>query len=139
MGLDGHQDKSRIQVCVETSQAERHAGMNVSYENSFNAIKKDIAKETVDKMKAKAAALGAANKEQAMIPVEEKPNKPKEKLIVKNMGGNTPNQNYQYSNKDHILNLTQDFKSSSLVAPANHNQSIHISTTPDELLNRTSG
>ena len=65
MALDGTQDKSRIQVCVETSQAERHAGMNVSYENSFNAIKKDIAKETVDKMKTKAAALGAVNKEQA--------------------------------------------------------------------------
>ena len=60
IALDGTQDKSRIQVCVETSQAERHAGMNVSYENSFNAIKKDIAKETVDKIKAKAAALGAA-------------------------------------------------------------------------------
>ena len=88
-GLDGTQDKSRIQVCVETSQAERHAGMNVSYENSFNAIKKDIAKETVDKMRAKAAALGAA-KEQSLIPIEEKPNKPKEKLIVKNMGGTTP-------------------------------------------------
>lgn len=63
--------------------------MNVSYENSFNAIKKDIAKETVDKIKAKANALGAA-KEQALIPIEEKPNKPKEKLIVKNMGGSTP-------------------------------------------------
>ena len=55
IALDGTQEKSRIQVCVETSQAERHAGMNVSYENSFNAIKKDIAKETVDKIKAKAA------------------------------------------------------------------------------------
>lgn len=80
-------------MCVETSQAERHAGMNVSYENSFNAIKKDIAKETVDKIKAKAAALGAA-KEQTLIPIEEKPNKPKEKLIVKNMGGGaTPSTN----------------------------------------------
>ena len=68
--------------------------MNVSYENSFNAIKKDIAKETVDKIKAKAAALGAA-KDQTLIPIEEKPNKPKEKLIVKNMGGATPtSQNY---------------------------------------------
>jgi hypothetical protein len=66
----------------------------VSYENSFNAIKKDIAKETVDKIKAKAAALGAA-KDNTLIPIEEKPNKPKEKLIVKNMGGATPtSQNY---------------------------------------------
>jgi len=99
--------------------------MNVSYENSFNAIKKDIAKETVDKMRAKAAALGAA-KEQ-LIPIEEKPNKPKEKLIVKNMGSQQPQQ-------QHILNMTQDFKTSSLVAPAN--QSIHISTTPDEIMNK---
>jgi len=44
-------DKSRIQVMMETSQAEKYAGMNVSYENSFSAIKKDILKETVDKKK----------------------------------------------------------------------------------------
>ena len=52
--------------------------MNVSYENSFNAIKKDILKETVDKKR-----IAALTKE--VIPIEEKPNKPKEKLIVKNM------------------------------------------------------
>lgn len=63
---------------METSTAERHAGMNVSYENSFNAIKKDILKETVDKKR-----HAALTKE--VIPIEEKPNKPKEKLIVKNM------------------------------------------------------
>jgi hypothetical protein len=54
----------------------------VSYENSFNAIKKDIAKETVDK-KIRHAVL---TKE--VIPIEEKPNKPKEKMIVK--GGSVP-------------------------------------------------
>jgi hypothetical protein len=64
-------------VQIETSTAERHAGMNVSYENSFNAIKKDILKETVDKKR------GALIKE--VIPIEEKPNKPKEKLLVKSM------------------------------------------------------
>ena len=68
-------------MCVETSQAERHAGINVSYENSFNAIKKDIAKETVDK-KIRQAVL---TKE--VIPIEEKPNKPKDKMIVKGMQG----------------------------------------------------
>lgn len=52
--------------------------MNVSYENSFNAIKKDILKETVDKVK-KAAII------KEVIPIEEKPNKPKEKLLVKSM------------------------------------------------------
>jgi hypothetical protein len=46
---DTNGDKSRIQVCMETSTAEKYAGMNVSYENSFSAIKKDILKETVDK------------------------------------------------------------------------------------------
>jgi hypothetical protein len=75
-------DKSRIQVCMETSNAERYAGINVSYENSFTAIKKDILKETVDKKKA-----AAFTKE--IIPIEEKPNKPKEKFIVKNMNNST--------------------------------------------------
>lgn len=41
--------KDKVILTVETSTAERHAGMNVSYDNSFNAIKKDILKETVDK------------------------------------------------------------------------------------------
>jgi hypothetical protein len=67
---------------VETSQAERHAGINVSYENSFNAIKNNIAKETVDK-KIRQAVL---TKE--VIPIEEKPNKPKDKMIVKGMQAN---------------------------------------------------
>lgn len=69
-------------MCVETSQAERHAGINVSYENSFNAIKNNIAKETVDK-KIRQAVL---TKE--VIPIEEKPNKPKDKMIVKGMQAN---------------------------------------------------
>ena len=34
---------------METSTAEKYAGMNISYENSFSAIKKDILKETVEK------------------------------------------------------------------------------------------
>ena len=62
---------------MENSNAEKLAGMNISYENSFSAIKKDILKETVDKKKA-----SAMTKE--IIPIEEKPNKPKEKQI-KNM------------------------------------------------------
>ena len=73
---------------METSQAERHAGINVSYENSFNAIKKDIAKETVDK-KIRQAVL---TKE--VIPIEEKPNKPKDKMIVKGMQGGNDNSTY---------------------------------------------
>lgn len=88
--------------------------MNVSYENSFNAIKKDILKETVDKKR-----HAALTKE--VIPIEEKPNKPKEKLIVKNM--NHP--------KD--LNLTQDVKNS---------LQMNVSQTPsavigEDMLNRT--
>ena len=86
-------ERSRIQVCMETSQAERYAGINVSYENSFSAIRKDILKETVDKKK-----VSAFTKE--IIPIEEKPNKPKDKFIVKNMEGQQP----------HPLNLTQEVK-----------------------------
>mmetsp|Transcript_7482 Transcript_7482/g.6778 ORF Transcript_7482/g.6778 Transcript_7482/m.6778 type:complete len:195 (-) Transcript_7482:1275-1859(-) len=55
--------------------------MNISYENSFSAIKKDILKETVDKKR-----HNALNKE--VIPIDEKPNKPKDKLIVHNMSSN---------------------------------------------------
>ena len=83
--FDQSTDKSRIQVCMETSTAERYAGINVSYENSFTAIKKDILKETVDKKK-----QAAFTKE--IIPIEEKPNKPKDKLIVKNMNNSTSNE-----------------------------------------------
>lgn len=80
---------------METSQAERYAGINVSYENSFTAIKKDIFKETVDKKK-----NAALTKE--IIPIEEKPNKPKEKFIVKNMNNSTAANDMQ----DYNLNLT---------------------------------
>lgn len=79
---------------METSQAERYAGINVSYENSFNAIKKDIFKETVNKKR-----NAALTKE--IIPIEEKPNKPKDKFIVKNMNNSTHNDMQQYN-----LNLT---------------------------------
>ena len=93
-------------MCVETSQAERHAGINVSYENSFNAIKKDIAKETVDKK----IRLAVLTKE--VIPIEEKPNKPKDKMIVKGMQGGGDNATYlsQRSNglmKQEAKNSTQ--------------------------------
>jgi hypothetical protein len=37
-----------MHVGIETSQAERHAGVNVSYEASFTAIKNNIQKVTVD-------------------------------------------------------------------------------------------
>jgi len=84
---------------METSQAERYAGMNISYENSFTAIKKDIFKETVDKKK-----NAALTKE--VIPIEEKPNKPKEKFIVKNMNNSTNNDVTHGYN----LNLTQEVK-----------------------------
>ena len=66
---------------METSTAERHAGMNISYDNSFSAIKKDILKETVDKKR-----QIAFTKE--VIPIEEKPNKPKDKFIVNTMNTN---------------------------------------------------
>jgi hypothetical protein len=34
---------------MDTSKAEQQAGFNISYENSFTAIKRDILKETVEK------------------------------------------------------------------------------------------
>ena len=69
---------------METSTAEKHAGMNVSYENSFSAIRNNILKETVDKKKA-----GVLNKE--VIPIEEKPNKPKDKFVINTMNNSSNN------------------------------------------------
>jgi hypothetical protein len=112
----GPGEKSRIQVCVETSNAERLAGMNVSYENSFNAIKKDILRETVDKKR-----QAALTKE--VIPIEEKPNKPKEKLIVKNMN--------HHQNNPRELNMTQEVKNSIQIAVSNT-----PTITVDDILNR---
>lgn len=71
--------------------------MNVSYDNSFSAIKKDLLKEIhFDKRKTGGGPLGKGE----LIPIEEKPNKPKEKPIVKNM----------HSNPAKELNLTQEVK-----------------------------
>jgi 5'-AMP-activated protein kinase catalytic alpha subunit len=42
-------NSSRHQMILENSRHERLPGHNVSYENSFTAIKRDILKETVDK------------------------------------------------------------------------------------------
>lgn len=98
---------------METSTAEKHAGMNISYENSFSAIKKDILKETVDKKR-----QNALTKE--VIPIEEKPNKPKDKFIVNTMnntgGASEPIQMH--------LNLTQEIKGSTTI-------------TVEDMLNKT--
>lgn len=82
---------------METSNAEKYAGMNISYENSFTAIKKDIFKETVDKKR-----QAALTKE--VIPIEEVPNKPKEKLIVNNM--NTSEMSSSIDENVRSLNMT---------------------------------
>lgn len=82
---------------METSNAEKYAGMNISYENSFTVIKKDIFKETVDKKR-----QAALTKE--VIPIEEVPNKPKEKLIVNNM--NTSEMSSSIDENVRSLNMT---------------------------------
>jgi 2-C-methyl-D-erythritol 4-phosphate cytidylyltransferase len=100
---------------METSTAEKYAGINVSYENSFSAIKKDILKETVDKKR-----QNALTKE--IIPIEEVPNKPKDKYIVNTM--NSSGLNSTQEPQSLHLNLT-------LEAKANN------SITVEELLNKT--
>ena len=47
--IDPSVERSRHHIYMETSRAEQQAGFNVSYDNSFTAIKRDICKETVDK------------------------------------------------------------------------------------------
>lgn len=144
--FDQSADKSKIQVLMETSQAERYAGINVSYENSFSAIKKDIFKETVDKKK-----QAALTKE--VIPIEEKPNKPKDKFIVKNMnnGANANNtsinssepnnvtSNTNNSNPYGIINPTGAAATVGLAGSLNLTQEVKPSTSikVDDMLNRT--
>jgi hypothetical protein len=107
---------------METSQAERYAGINVSYENSFTAIKKDIFKETVDKKKEAALV-------KEVIPIEEKPNKPKDKFIVKNSMNTS---NLAGEGNGYGLNLTQEVKPTGLHAINNS-----TSATVEDMLNRT--
>lgn len=38
-----------IRVFLDNSRNEQQAGINVSYENSFSVIKKDIMKETIER------------------------------------------------------------------------------------------
>lgn len=42
-------NRTRNQIVLETSTAGPQAGVNVSYDNSFTSIKRDIQKETMDK------------------------------------------------------------------------------------------
>jgi|LauGreDrversion4_2_1035121.scaffolds.fasta_scaffold33803_4 hypothetical protein len=117
------QDRSRIQVCVETSTAERHAGINVSYENSITAIKKDLLRDIPAADRKKGGPLGKGE----LIPIEEKPNKPKEKPIVKNMHNAVTNK----IGTD--LNLTQEVK---MMTPiTTHTPTIQ--TINDDHLSRT--
>ena len=109
------EDRSRIQVCVETSTAERHAGINVSYENSITAIKKDLLREIPGADRKTKGLLPKGE----LIPIEEKPNKPKEKPIVKNMHSGKPD-----------LNLTQEFKGpSTSITPSTIQVDDHLSRT----------
>ncbi len=112
--FDHSVDRSRIQVCMETSNAEKYAGMNVSYENSFSVIKKNILKETVDRKYAtgSSAAQATAASGKEVIPTEEKPNKPKDKFIVKNMSPNSLNQSVGIGGN---LNMTQEVKPSNAI------------------------
>lgn len=102
--FDQSVDKSRINVFMETSTAEKHAGINISYDNSFTAIKKDILKETVDKKRIAAGGGILATKE--IIPIEEKPNKPGSAFMVHKMNTHTNAQE---------LNLTQEIQGSNSI------------------------
>ncbi len=62
-------ERTKNQVYLDNSRLEQQAGFNISYENSFSAIKRDIMKETIDK-KVKKPKL-AINLQ--FEPIDEKP------------------------------------------------------------------
>lgn len=80
---------------METSKAEHQAGVNISYENSFTAIKRDILKETVNKHRSIAQQIKADSKLKAPIPKAIAPKKAKEEEIKdeeeEEFGDATPN------------------------------------------------
>ena len=62
------QNISKQKIFMETSQSEQVQGVNISYENSFTAIKRDILKETVDKHRQIAQSIKNGAKLRAPIP-----------------------------------------------------------------------
>jgi hypothetical protein len=87
----------------------------VSYENSITAIKKDLLREIPGADRKTKGLLPKGE----LIPIEEKPNKPKEKPIVKNMHSGKPD-----------LNLTQEFKGpTSSITPSTIQVDDHLSRT----------
>lgn len=71
------------QVFLETSRAEHQAGINVSYDNSFSAIKNEVQK-TVGNAKDKAAANAnsASHPKTKKITDDLPPNKPNEAIMI---------------------------------------------------------
>lgn len=71
------------QVFLETSRAEQQAGINVSYDNSFSAIKNEVQKTVGNaKDKAAASANSASNSKTKKITDDLPPNKPNEAIMI---------------------------------------------------------
>ena len=101
----GHPDKQRMpphpdttqHIYMNNSRQEQNAGVNISYENSFTAIKRDILKETVSKHQK--MAQGIKQSHRAPIPKPNKDDGPKEDELnksdeeIEESSPNKPNQN----------------------------------------------
>ena len=87
---------------MDTSKAEQVAGFNVSYENSFTAIKRDILKETVEKNQNK------VKNNLVIDPIEENPVSSSRGRVVKN-SANTSKISNGNKSKDH--SIVSDYQS----------------------------
>ena len=87
---------------METSQSEQVQGVNISYENSFTAIKRDIFKETVDKHRQIAQSIKNDPKLKAPIPkpvpIQRKDDEPKD-LESESDSDQTPNKPEEFTSE----------------------------------------
>jgi len=94
---------------MNSSQNEQNAGINISYENSFTAIKRDILKETVDKNRKIAQSI-KQNHMRAPIPKPVREETPKVEDVEKSdqdVDESTPN---KPNSNDFNVNATYDVR-----------------------------
>lgn len=73
---------SKHHVYMETSRAEQQAGINVSYDNSFTAIKRDIQKAVGDKPVESVPSTFATSANNKLEVDDMPPNKPNEAIMI---------------------------------------------------------
>ena len=101
---DVNPNATKHHIYMDTSKAEQQAGINVSYDNSFSAIKRDIQK-TVGDSKTKVEDSKNATSAQIKTDNDDKPpNKPNEAIMISDTIKVKDNTSYK-SNQNERVNM----------------------------------